>query len=161
MIRRIACAMLALSCIVSPALADWQYTKWGMTVGDVLSASNGQMKPCTPKACEGPSGGALDPKAFGPYSAGEFNFTAFAMFDDRGALAKVYLRLDDPSKYLRLQHALAVKYGAPTREDAGFLKIIYWQPDNDRIEMRRIGETKPQLVSLEYYPRVNASNKGL
>ena len=33
--------LFALVGIPSPALADWQYTRWGMTVDEVITASNG------------------------------------------------------------------------------------------------------------------------
>jgi hypothetical protein len=33
--------LLALAALPTPALADWQYTHWGMSVDEVIAASNG------------------------------------------------------------------------------------------------------------------------
>lgn len=35
-------SLLIALCVVSPAHADWQYTKWGMSPEEVVAASNGK-----------------------------------------------------------------------------------------------------------------------
>jgi hypothetical protein len=84
---------------VEPALADWQYTKWGMTVDQVIVASNGQMARC-PRVC-GKEGETETSLATGAYKSGKFDFTAFANFDNRtGELTSVKLYLKDPAQGL-------------------------------------------------------------
>lgn len=159
----IKAAVIATSIIffTGAAHADWQYTRWGMTIDQVAAASNGSLRPCTVKGCEGPSGGEFEPKLFGPYTSGKFNFTAFSLFDKSGGLARIYLRLEDPAQASRLHDALTSKYGNPSTKDAGFLHITYWQPQADRIELRSIGDGKRKHVTLTYSPRISPSNKGL
>lgn len=38
---RLAVAALAMAGLATPALADWQYTKWGMSPDEVITAANG------------------------------------------------------------------------------------------------------------------------
>lgn len=42
-------AALALSAIASPALADWQWTRWGMTPAEVTAAAAGKVRQTEPQ----------------------------------------------------------------------------------------------------------------
>lgn len=161
MLDRLAIASALLALTSSIAHADWQYTRWGMTVEQVATASNGAMRPCTPNVCDGPSSAENKARLFGHYSSGQFEFTAFSLFDGNGRLARIYLRLEDPTKRWLLQDALSAKYGSHASKSIGFMTINYWQPADDRIEMRAIGDGEAALVNVQYFPRIDTSNKGL
>lgn len=156
-----AAIVLATVLVAMPAYADWQYTHWGMTADQVISASSGSLSPCTPAACKGATGGKFQPKTIGEYQSGEFKFENIMLFDDAGGLAKVRLKLADPSQITRLQSALVSKYGEFVIENAGFLHTRRWMTATDRIELQNIGADKRALVLLQYSPRATASNKGL
>jgi hypothetical protein len=76
---------------ISAAHADWQYTRWGMTPEEVLTASNGQLKRCDPVACAAHKNKYGLPKLFGTYQSGEFKFSAFAFASPAAATAPVGL----------------------------------------------------------------------
>lgn len=156
-----AIAVFAAVLVATPVCADWQYTKWGMTADQTIAASSGALSPCTPTACKGATGGKLQPKTIGEYQSGEFKFEGILLFDAAGGLAKVRLKLANPSQLARLQDALVSKYGEFAVENAGFLHIRRWITTTDRIELRNIGTDKGTLALLEYSPRATTSNKGL
>lgn len=156
-----ATVVLATVLAAAPACADWQYTRWGMTVDQALAASGGTMAPCTPTACKSGAGSKFQPKTFGRYQSGEFKFESILLFDNAGGLAMVALKLLELEHLNRLQDALISKYGEPVIENAGFLHIRRWMTATDRIELRNIGADKPSLVLLNYTPRSTISNKGL
>lgn len=157
----LATFMLALVITNTRAVADWQYTHWGMSADQAIAASNGSLSPCSPAACKGATGGKFQPKTIGQYQSGEFKFENIMLFDDAGGLVEVRLKLADRAQRGRLQDALVSKYGEPVIEDAGFLQIRRWMTATDRIELRNIGTDKLALVVLQYSPRATASNKGL
>jgi hypothetical protein len=57
------------------ALADWQYTRWGMTREQVLMASRGQLRQCDDANCEEHSGKTEVARLVGDYSSGDLDFT--------------------------------------------------------------------------------------
>ena len=87
--------MLALACCgASAAKADWEYTKWGMTPQQVVSASKNLAK----------EGSDLHPDSDGnvtklvaPYKSGKFSFEAQFGFDAADRLSSVTLVLNDKS----------------------------------------------------------------
>jgi hypothetical protein len=63
---------------VSPAKADWQYTKWGMTPQQVAAASGGNAQLETDgRGCTG------------TYRVGKFKFDVTFEFDERARLLAV------------------------------------------------------------------------
>jgi hypothetical protein len=87
--------VLALACCAaSAAKADWEYTKWGMTPQQVVSASKNLAK----------EGSDLHPDSDGnvtklvaPYQSGKFSFEAQFGFDAADRLSSVTLVLKDKS----------------------------------------------------------------
>src|ERR1700733_13771705 len=87
--------VLALICCgASAAKADWEYTKWGMTPQQVVSASKNLAK----------EGSDLHPDSDGnvtklvaPYKSGKFSFEAQFGFDAADRLSSVTLVLNDKS----------------------------------------------------------------
>jgi hypothetical protein len=87
--------VLALACCgTSAAKADWEYTKWGMTPQQVVSASKNLAK----------AGSDLHPDSDGnvtklvaPFQGGKFSFEAQFGFDAADRLSSVTLVLNDKS----------------------------------------------------------------
>src|SRR6201996_2047215 len=87
--------VLAFTCCgAGAAKADWEYTKWGMTPEQVVSASKNLAK----------EGSDLHPDSDGnvtklvaPYRSGKFSFEAQFGFDAADKLSSVTLVLNDKS----------------------------------------------------------------
>jgi hypothetical protein len=114
--RVIAAVIGILGLAITPAIADWQYAKWGMTADQLLAASKGQMKRCG-AACDKQRTESETALLYTTYQSGEFPFTAFAFFSNQSKqLLYISLRLDDPAKAYQLIAALKAKYGSPHPE---------------------------------------------
>ena len=87
-------ALALVSCGASAVKADWEYTKWGMTPQQVVSASNNL-------ATEGsdlrPDSDGNVTKLVAPYQSGKFSFEAQFGFDAADRLSSVTLVLNDKS----------------------------------------------------------------
>ena len=109
-----ALALVIASCWVSgsPAMADWQYTRWGMTPAQVQKASKGTAKASSEVPEELVSGTTYQLVA--PYTAGEFQFKAHFAFDSQKHLSLVLLDLTsgEPASLLM---SLTRKYGDARR----------------------------------------------
>lgn len=155
-------AFLLLIISVASANADWQYSKWGMTVDQVLAASKGQLKKCS-AVCDKQSTDGTEAQLYGPYSSGDFEFTAFALFDKKTRkLASIRLRLDNNDKAQELMGALRSKYGEPeTKSRTQVLNLAVWRSAGDQISYILIGFDNNYTGTVSYQPRVTDSNKGL
>ena len=102
--------VLALVCCgASAAKADWEYTKWGMTPQQVVSASKNLAK----------EGSDLHPDSDGnvtklvaPYQSGKFSFEAQFGFDAADRLSSVTLVLNDKSAGMDMDMGADMKYGS-------------------------------------------------
>ena len=160
---RSAVAAISLTLLATPASADWQYTKWGMTTEQVSAASKGQMKRCG-AACDKQTTPTETALLYAPYQSGKFPFTAFAFFNNQTKkLAFVSLRLDDPTMGFELVGALKGKYGQPESKSATQVMNLYvWRSGGDQIDVTLIGSSPNDTsTTLSYRPRMNSSNKGL
>src|ERR1700733_8935913 len=104
--------VLALACCgASTAKADWEYTKWGMTPQQVVSASKNLTR----------EGSDLHPdsdgnvsKLIAPYQSGKFHFEAQFGFDAADRLASVTLVLSDKSARMDMDLGAAMTmHGGP------------------------------------------------
>ena len=87
--------VLALTCCgAGAARADWQYTKWGMTPQEVVSASKNLAKQGSDLR---PDSDGNVTKLVAPYQSGKFSFEAQFGFDVTDRLASVTLVLNDKS----------------------------------------------------------------
>src|SRR5271156_4803148 len=85
-------ALALVCCGASAAKADWEYTKWGMTPGQVVSAA----KNLTRKSSDlRPDSDGNVTKLVAPYQSGKFSFEAQFGFDAADRLSSVTLVLDD------------------------------------------------------------------
>jgi hypothetical protein len=97
---------------------------------------------------------------YGGYSTGQFNFSAYPMFNRQSSrLDAVSLELSDPTMAGALGAALRSKYGEPVDASRGsIMSTSTWRDRTDEITLMTIGERN---VTLRYSPRATASNKGL
>jgi hypothetical protein len=152
MLKNLTLIVVLVAMWAQPSRADWQYTKWGMTVEEALAASKGSLQPCT-KACD-PIDVADGARLFGPYSSGEFHFTAYLLFKS-GRLSSVTLHLQGGKslQLAQLAQAMRSKYGEPTVSNSvGDM----WRTATEQVNLITLGH--PLVM---YQPRVNASNEGL
>ena len=105
-------------CVLSgSSYADWQYTRWGMSIDDVIVASGGIANPNSNVERESTENLRALLKA--PYQAGRFKFNVQFMFDTWSKkLVRVKLVLLDPSLGSELEDAMKNKYGAPILENS-------------------------------------------
>jgi hypothetical protein len=144
--------------LTTPAAADWQYTKWGMTLAQVQAASKGKLQPCDTRCADHSTPGTTV-RLRGEYQAGEFTFSAWAAFDSQGRLNGVRLNLLDSSQITPLVGSVRAKYGEPeSSSPESILSISTWRDRTDQVEMQLIGSRSATLI---YSPRVTASSKGL
>lgn len=115
LLQRLAQFSLALSLLILSsrgALADWQATRWGMTIAEAIAA--------TPNAME------VAPKEVGqvgiirakfPWKSGRFEFDRLHFFhSENKRLISVELRLTDFKLCQDLRYALAERYGIPQQQ---------------------------------------------
>ncbi len=87
--------VLALACCgAGAAKADWEYTKWGMTPQQVVSASDGRAKEGSDLR---PDSDGNVSKLVAPHKTGAFLFQADFGFDAADRLSSVTLVLNDAS----------------------------------------------------------------
>jgi hypothetical protein len=87
--------VLALACCsASAAKADWEYTKWGMTPQEVISASKNLAKAGSDPH---PDSDGNVTKLVAPFQSGKFSFEAQFGFDAADRLSSVTLVLNDKS----------------------------------------------------------------
>jgi hypothetical protein len=144
------------------AVADWQYTRWGMTVDEVVKASKGQLKPCDAQLCSGRElrGAKDEVRLIGNYASGQYSFKAYFYFDSK-KLSIVTLDLNNPTLGWSLGADLRARYGEPSRQSRDSISSdMQWQTKTDRIYFMTIG-SGPRSASVSYRPRITAGNQGL
>src|ERR1700730_7733527 len=89
-------------CIVlysSPAAADWQYTKWGMTIEQAQRAATGKLRPPSPSELSGKSMNGTPLGLVGIHDAGNLHFSVGLYFNGpSGTLGLAHLVLLDGSQ---------------------------------------------------------------
>jgi len=154
---------LALFSVVGTAQADWQYTKWGMTVSQAQAASQGQLKPCTQQDGKGQTTEKSTALLYGPYRSGEFSFTSFLFFNkSSNKLDHVSLKLIDSLKSNELIGAVRSRYGEPSSHSKSALMDVWmWHEKTDQVSILVIGNGATATAELMYQPRITSSNRGL
>lgn len=140
----ISAAAISL-CSPQAALADWQYTKWGMSQEEVVAAAGATGS--TLKAINKP--GYAGRILVGPYNSGRFSFQATFYFPDRdgGKLASVRLELENKDTCRDLSLALESAYGSAPQ--------ISENPAEKDLRIRRgrwSDKEKNNLVTFFYPP---------
>jgi hypothetical protein len=98
----------------SPALADWEYTKWGMTPEQVAGASKGAVKIIPQAQRKRIEEAKMESGAEGTFSDGELKLHVAFSFDTGGSgLNAVGYDALDPAQNELLKAWLVRKYGPP------------------------------------------------
>lgn len=124
---RIASAVGATLVLVNTqAHADWQYTRWGMTLEEALRASKGQLDQCNPVLCAKHSSEGEEAKLYGSYTSGDFTFSAVVLFNKKTErLEADSLVLTNAQRWPQLAGALRSKYGEPAnRRKSAITELI-------------------------------------
>jgi hypothetical protein len=87
-------ALALVCCGASAANADWEYTKWGMTPQQVVSAAKNRTRKSSDLH---PDSDGNVTKLVAPYQSGKFSFEAQLGFDAADRLSSVTLVLNDKS----------------------------------------------------------------
>lgn len=142
------------------AMADWQWTRWGMSIDEVIAGSNGAVSFSKLEKDK-------DARARGTYSTLGFTFDAHMMFRGKdGGLSLVELTMIDPTsgKCFELQRAMFDVYGQ-SFEKGGIaliqLKTATWLDEKTKNRVMFLISQNPDRCSLQYQPMVEKSKSGL
>jgi len=132
---RLLLLFAATFCTAFAAQADWQFTKWGMTLDQVLTASKGAVHKVPYD--HGKNVWDIDRGAEGTLSQAGIAYRTEFYFDSRGTLQIVRQTPADLSQCPAVQKAAEAKYGKP-------------------VDTPQFG--KSVLISAEYWPDKTAKN---
>jgi len=97
-------------------LADWQHTRWGMSVSEVVTSSAGEAAPV--KGTDGDQVRGQDLGAEGTYDAGGFSFRSQFYFSPiSGGLSAIRLHPDDQRACPLLEREIRAVYSASGRSE--------------------------------------------
>jgi hypothetical protein len=144
-LRRLMLAASASLFLAAPARADWEYTKWGMTVDEVLAASSEKLYRTDKKFQEETRVVVTDDNVAalvaGVHTSGRYTFFALLYFDVQSKrLVTVSLKLTDIDSAGDLKRDLQGQYGPPTEGQGSHSQI--WTRDGNRIIYFRDGTLK-------------------
>lgn len=132
--------------IATPASANWQYTKWGMSREELKAASPYEIKDSSSRC------GSASPLA-SEYWAGRIEFTACYGFSDRNELHQIKLYLHDYSQSNIVEKILKLKYGKSTIDlvfkEMGIVKHE-WQTEDKTVWLFDIQNMHPQEMYIDY-----------
>ena len=103
-------------CGASATKADWEYTRWGMTPNEVVSASNNLAKENSDRR---PDSGGNVTKLVAPHQVGKFSFEAHFAFDAGDKLSSVTLVLNDTSADMDMDMETGADPNMPMDMDQG------------------------------------------
>ncbi len=125
---------LAALLTTSPARADWQYTKWGMTPEQVVAASGGKAELLP--AQRRPPIPSLETVASGEFQDGALTLRTTFSFNAVGGLACVFYGVTSHDGDAAFKSSLVSRYGPPQRTSglpAIGLQNLTWTTATDEI----------------------------
>jgi hypothetical protein len=139
--------------LCQPSRADWDYTRWGMTADQVLSASKGQLRKCSPTVCRAHATTTSSAQLYGEFHDGTFSFTVFAFFEHwSGRLSSLELWLWDVNQTDAVVKAMLTKYGEPARNSNGAIIESYvWRSSIDQITLLAVRDRRAS-TTITYRP---------
>ncbi|WP_376959632.1 hypothetical protein ABNQ39_06920 [Azospirillum sp. A26] len=157
---RLLVVLFAFILSATPALADWQYTKWGMSPDAVFSASGGKAIKLDQKGIKDHSIASLQLAGLylAEYQTGPYRFTCTFLFRDE-KLGGISLNLSDISKSYQLEDDLMGKYGQPIEVNQKY-KIKKWR-DEASNNLVQISITPGLFTSVLYLPISQPHSSGL
>ena len=156
--------LLSVCFLPLPVYADWQWTKWGMSVGDVIAGSDTRVRLFERSELPDSDKRLL---ARGTYSTLSMDFDANFYFSKTdGGLSLVELRLKDAnlSRCVSLQSAMRDVYGQP-HETGGValikLRTFTWRDEKTKNRVLLSTIEGPDSCGLQYTPLVDKNRSGL
>ena len=126
-------AYIACASVLMPihALADWQYTKWGMSVEQAARASDGQLRAPTAPERSAQVVNGVAPGLVGTYRSATFNFKCALYFTSTNlGLGRVTLTAMDYQQSRTIIESLRGLYGEPIEFSHGrFGDKFRWRDD--------------------------------
>lgn len=155
--RLIAIALAAVGIATPVAAVDWQYTRWGMSVAELVSASAGSVHEVPPEG--EPAGRAGVKMAVGEYAAGPFRMTARFLFHE--GLTGVRLE-PKPADCGNLEYWLIDKYGE-RQGSTGQSRMYIWrlEGENTQVFFSAEGRGAEERCRLHYSALRHRANAGL
>lgn len=158
-------AVAALLGVAAPAHADWQFTRWGMTVDEVTAAAPGKI---VPFEHPGYTTASDVMKLATDYSANDIDFTAGFMFDRAtGRLSRVHLEPKAMAACERVWFAMDAAYGPTTDRARSRTSVVAKWHDaaaGNVVTVQMIGVAPPRDVgycSIDYSAAVDRAASGL
>ncbi len=159
MIKITAIAVMALNIMTTSAEADWQYTKWGMTAEEVITASNN--KASKPKKPDTVEDGHIVHLLTAPYSTERFNFKSQFWF---GKISKkleiVKLGLVNIDQCPSLIGELKSIYGNEYFKKLSFGEIYKWRDTKNKNDILLMN-AENLFCELSYQNIINPGERGL
>lgn len=148
---------VACAAIASPAGAHWQYSRFGMTPQQVITASKGAVHRVDPASDATLPIGVKE--AVGTYTANNRTMKVSFWFKG-GALSQVDLSHDDENACMALARDLAGVFGEPLSRSKGMVPSTVWL-DKARSNRVQFVDWGAQGCNLIYAPLPTASSTGL
>lgn len=142
---------LPILALGSSAHADWQFTRWGMTVEEVAASAGGRtLRYSAPQVKAKSTFKGSSCRLYIPdYTIGELSFEAKFCFNAEEKLASIQLDTR-PDAFYALSRALASQFGSPVQEERGSMPSITYRDDDKGNTIRLLGLLS--AVILEYTP---------
>lgn len=159
MFRNAIFAATALVLTTASASADWQYTKWGMTTEEVITASGSQAsKPKKPNTVED---GHIVHLLSAPYSTDRFKFKADFWFGRKTReLEMVKLDLMNLDQCPSLIGELKSIYGAADVKNLSIGDVYKWRDHENRNNILLM-DVPNGFCNLDYQPIIKPGSRGL
>ncbi len=134
---RLGPLLAALLALAGPALAHWEYTRWGMTPEQVVQASRGAVRLIPPAERPRLPDADLLVAAEGSFAEGPLRLSVRFGFDAREGLALVVYGVAEPGQNAALRAWLIRRHGEPQRRGglpAIGMESLAWDGE-DEIEL--------------------------
>lgn len=154
--KKVYLAAACLAAIATPAHAQWQWAKWGMTPTQVITASKGQAQMAAgDKSAQGDTTRDVTSR----YSAGDRTFDVSFWFDADG-LQSVTLSPTGEHRCLSLRRDLLARYGEPVERSVRSVERLMWadRPSGNRVVIIIDGD---DFCELQYGPLLSRASAGL
>jgi hypothetical protein len=148
--HRLLLGLLFWVAILTPALANWEFAKWGMTLDELIAASGGKAIRYSEKEIKEKSTFiGYKCQAYMPnYATGKFKFEVRFCFDARENLFSVDLYTDGQDFY-ELDRTLRGVFGRPAEEKDGLVPSRIW---TDRTKGNVVRLVRVSSTILQYQP---------
>ncbi len=162
--KRLAMAgLVALAAMPGTALANWQRTKWGMTVPEVRAAAPRPIRvPASSEVLDDNDAVAL---LAAPYQAGPYRFEAVFLFGRSSRLlSEVKLDVIERAQCEGLLGSLRTEYGKEERVISDVpVDLHIWRSatTGDLVQYLAVGLDEPAMCAVTYKPPVAPGASGL